>query len=158
MARRQVLAGTHKPIAANKLRTATVEAAAAAASEDEPGPNPAVFAWLSVNCCKPEATVQSIESTSVIRPRLKRHPRPRLASSSASDLPSSKREEKHTAASDPDGDNTDGNQTCPAVLRAVDDGILLRRRHSPNITVGAKKILAFAREINIDPGHFITIP
>src|SRR5690625_4168420 len=75
MARRQVLAGTHKPIAANELRIATVEAAAAAASDDdEPGPNPAIFAWLSVNCCKPEATVQSIESTSVIRPRLKRHP------------------------------------------------------------------------------------
>src|SRR5699024_4377406 len=74
MARRQVLAGTHKPIAANELRIATVEAAAAAASEDEPGPNPAVFAWLSVNCCKPEATVQSIESTSVICPRLKWHP------------------------------------------------------------------------------------
>jgi len=72
-------------------------------------------------------------------------------------LPSSKREEKHTAASDPDGDNTDGNQVSTAALRAVDDGILLRRRRRPNITVGAKKILAFAREINFDPGQFITI-
>src|SRR5699024_9825381 len=84
-------------------------------------------------------------------------PRPRLASSSASDLPSPKLKEKHTAASDPDSDNTDGNQASPAVLRAVDNGILLRRRHSPNITVGAKKILAFAREINFDPGQCITI-
>src|SRR5690625_4410542 len=85
-------------------------------------------------------------------------PRPRLASSSPSDWSTSTPAEQQRAASDPDGDNTDGNQASTAVLRAVDDGILLRRRHSPNITVGAKKVLAFAREINVDPGHFITIP
>src|SRR5699024_1924621 len=53
----------------NELMIATVEAAAAAASDDEePASKSAIFASVALNCCKPEATVQSIESSKKPRP------------------------------------------------------------------------------------------